>query len=363
MSVFICSIIPQEVVVKNNVSQASVLFCRKIIKTGYFNKILSILPITVNEPIFIESGNRNIVNIQSRYFKHLSIGRYLNASMETIKALKYCKGENYIWFYNINNQNILLYITLRYFTNKKVFILLADFTPPVRTFSLSKFVEYLIEHSDGIISLSERSTIQHKNTISIPGIIEPLPNQFNSSNDNNTITRNKFLFSGYLGKVTGIDLALKYFSKHPQYLLFITGRGEYADKVKEFSNRFTNIRYLGFIDYDRYEELLINIDFCLNFRNPYLPENLNNFPSKVLEYFSYNKIVISTMLYPELDNTNYLYTDYSESGIEDAMLKIIKTSDSELLAFRKNNETVMANYSFVKWIKSFTEIERCSKKM
>ena len=49
---------------------------------------------------------------------------------------------------------------------------------------------------------------------------------------------------------------------------------------------------------------------CLNLRNPYLLENNNNFPSKILDYFSKGKIVLSTMQYSEIDGANYIYIPF-----------------------------------------------------
>lgn len=47
MATFVCSIIPQKIVSQNNVSQASILFCKKIVDFNYFQKVISLVPVTV----------------------------------------------------------------------------------------------------------------------------------------------------------------------------------------------------------------------------------------------------------------------------------------------------------------------------
>lgn len=354
MATFVCSIIPQKIVSQNNVSQASILFCKKIVDFNYFQKVISLVPVTVPKNIQKVQEDK-VVYIQSRIFKHILWGRYLNVFIETLLAARCCISEKNIWFYNLNNQNILLYILLRYFMRKKVFVLLADFTPPKYFFSLSTFMQYMIKQSYGILSLSERTNIRHVNFVSLPGIVTSIPDI--NVNNVHLIDKSTFLFSGYLGEVTGIELALKYFSKHPQFLLYVTGRGNLEREVQKYASMYHNIVYLGFLEYDDYINWLSKIDFCLNFRNPLLSENSNNFPSKILEYFTYGKIVISTIMYPELEGLNYFYISYSEDDFNRLMGEIESLSYDKLVRYTNHAKTLELRFSKRAWKNAFQKIE------
>lgn len=118
MATFVCSIIPQKIVSQNNVSQASILFCKKIVDFNYFQKVISLVPVTV--PKTFKKSKKIKLFIFNLVFKHILWGRYLNVFIETLLAARCCISEKNIWFYNLNNQNILLYILLRYFMRKSI---------------------------------------------------------------------------------------------------------------------------------------------------------------------------------------------------------------------------------------------------
>lgn len=84
----------------------------------------------------------------------------------------------------------------------------------------------------------------------LPGIV--LSNSI--TNSSQTFNHTSFLFSGSLSKVTGIDLALKVFAKLPKFVLHISGKGELVDMVKQYSEKYSNIIYHGFMDVDSYKK-------------------------------------------------------------------------------------------------------------
>lgn len=88
--------------------------------------------------------------------------------------------------------------------------------------------------------------------------------------------------------------------------------------------------------YEDYLCLLDSATICLNLRNPNLPENNNNFPSKVLDYFSKGKIVLSTISYPEIKGANYILSEYNEAAITKSIQDIINMDINELLKYSDN---------------------------
>lgn len=99
------------------------------------------------------------------------------------------------------------------------------------------------------------------------------------------------------------------------------------------------------------------IDFCLSLRNPSLPENRNNFPSKSLEYLSDAKILISTILYPELDGVKYVYSDYSEEALANVVVKLSQMDEDELKQYANNKDVLLKKFSERAWKHAFEYLE------
>lgn len=226
---------------------------------------------------------------------------------------------------------------------------MTDYTPAKSKLSIQNLIKYLIENSNGIISLSKRSLFKHKNCAYIPGII---PSNNIISEITNLHHPLRILFSGTLSEVTGFPLAIKVFSQLPDVSLYISGNGIKPDKI----NHFPNINFMGMLSMEDYYHLLSECDVCLNLRNPYLPENQNNFPSKLLEYLSQNKIVISTMEYPELKGLKYIHIPYNEQKMVTWFKQNI--SNTELLyQYTNNKENLKKLVSETTWINKINEIE------
>ena len=106
----------------------------------------------------------------------------------------------------------------------------------------------------------------------------------------------KYMYAGVLEPVTGIDMLLEAFSKNKaeNLRLYISGKGTLSNMVEEYSKRDFRIIYLGCPPYGEYLDNLSKADVLVNPRNMSLPENANNFPSKIMEYLATGKSIIST---------------------------------------------------------------------
>ena len=145
-----------------------------------------------------------------------------------------------------------------------------------------------------------------------------------------------------------------------------SGNGEFPTEYK----KYTNLHFFGNMKYEDYLCLLDSATICLNLRNPNLPENNNNFPSKVLDYFSKGKIVLSTISYPEIKIKNYSLSEYNEAAITKSIQDIINMDINELLKYSDNISFLHELYSaslernntccrFIKYIVKYTVYENC----
>lgn len=319
--VFVCQIIPSELLLKYPVSPAQTHFCDKLLLTGCFDKVISLVQTNVVPYILDEIvDERNVEYIQVRLLRQNKWTRIINNLIESIMIVCSCKGYNHIIYNNINHQTFISCIINKLVFRRKVYAIVTDHTPPKSKISFQAMLEFLLVHMDGVITLSPRMKVPIKNRFSIAGIVP------NDSIKPCTIMKRDskcFLFSGTLNEAKGIRLALECFSQNKDLKLIITGSGPLKKVVEKYSSMYENIQYLGFLEEDSYWRVLDDVCFCLNLRNPYLEENMNNFPSKILEYFANNKIVISTMYYPELQGMKYYTCDYRKDDLEKCIRNII----------------------------------------
>jgi glycosyltransferase involved in cell wall biosynthesis len=72
--------------------------------------------------------------------------------------------------------------------------------------------------------------------------------------------------------------------------LYIIGRSDYMNDINGCISRNKNIHFLGYVPHDKVSQYLQEADILLNIGNSFA----NMIPSKVFEYMSYNKPIIST---------------------------------------------------------------------
>lgn len=88
--------------------------------------------------------------------------------------------------------------------------------------------------------------------------------------------------------------------------------------------------------------------------------NHYNFPSKILETLAYNKIVISTIEYPELNGVNYLCVPYDKEKLTTYIKNLINTdskNNTTITACLNNTEILIKKYSEEAWYDVFRSME------
>lgn len=357
-SLFISQLSSQEIIQKYKCSQAAFNFCCGIVSTRYFRSVFSIIPTQVVEKL--PQRYNEVENIQVRFFPHkINIFRFLNTFFETVICVWRSLSFEKIWFYNVNKHLLFTFLILKFLFRKKVFVILADFDEKADSvFSAAWWCAFSIRHADGCISLSSRGIFGgQKNTAVIPGIIRQGEN---TTQVHSRPFSKKALFSGSLVKAWGIDLAIDVFSALPDWDLYISG--VLSDKDKKFYGRkikpYVNIHYLGFLPFDKYLSLLGEIDCCLSLRDPAAFQNQNNFPSKILEFLSNGKEVISTIQYPELVGVDYTSVAFDKDALTMALCAIENLSEEERFARReKNKGWLLSHVSGSAWCATLRKIE------
>ena len=166
----------------------------------------------------------------------------------------------------------------------------------------------------------------------------------------------KVMYSGYLGKVTGIDMLIEAFKneKLNNAELIITGRGDLEEDIKLKS--VGNIKYLGSLEEDKYIDTLNSAHILVNPRNMNMPENENNFPSKIFDYLAVGKVLVSTKFSGYEDfKENFYFCESNINSIRKTLLKAIKEyPDTYKKQFKINTQKVK-EYSWDKQVEKILE--------
>ena len=353
MRSFICNIIPNKYVVDLKSAQAANNFCFSLINSHCFDNSFSIVPVS-----WYHESIRDDNNI--KYFCGKSKSSKLKKFLSFLKSNMQCawlvRKSDAVWFYNICMANIVCYIILKHIFRKKCFVILLDYTPNRSRFSVQHYIPYFINNSDGVVALSQRIHLENDNVRYKAGVI---PEDKIMKRETNVCKKDKltFLFSGNLNEHTGFPMLIDVFRDLPQCRLLISGHGNVD--TEELS-KYPNIEYVGYMEYADYLKLYDEADVCLSFRNPKFPENEYNFPSKILEFFCYGKIVLSTIEYPEISGFNYLYAKYDKSAITDAILKIMNLDVETIVRLKDNSRQLKDNFVPDSWKKTFEDVENGS---
>lgn len=281
------------------------------------------------------------------------------------KVLKMLRDGDVVIFYNIAYFEIGLIDKIRKHGNKAILIL-ADHTDSIRENGglirgfLAKIISQEYRKFNYGIALSERAKRFFKakaNVIVMEGGIDF--QVFDGVKPPIHSLPIKFMYSGTLSHVTGVDTLLAAMEKidNNAIELYISGKGELSEAVKMAESKDVRIKYLGYVSDDEYYEHLEKVDVLINPRNMSLEQNQNNFPSKVLEYLAAGRLVISTK-FPGwvkfIDNFEF-YSGEAED-LAGTMAGIVEKCGKDYLNIFHNNREKALQYSWDTQAKKIAEL-------
>lgn len=319
-----------------NYSQASNLYHIKFLKLIKPKLAISIIPFFINKNHNFKLPDHSVNFINNPIPKvniYYKIKRLLKDTHQTLRLINKSNIKD-IWLYNITIANLLIVFYLLLFTRKRLFVLVADYSFS-KTNIVTLLVNIAIKHCHGTIVWN--SKIPHKNRLILPDILDSEVIKLNTSSKIKPL----ILFSGSLGKTTGFEFALEFFSKYQDYELIITGKpyhyseAEFNKLISDYVTPNDNIKYYGLLDLKKYYEVLTKVDIALSLRDPLVTQHDGNFPSKILEYLSFGKFVVSTKKYSDIDSQIYFYSEPDFISLNNTLSEILKLKSKDLLSLRK----------------------------
>lgn len=104
-----------------------------------------------------------------------------------------------------------------------------------------------------------------------------------------------FLYSGSISAHGGVDFLVDGFmrTQSKNIELWISGKG-YSSKLNSVLQSEPRVKFWGLLPSEQFKKILFRANYFINPRPSNLGESYFNFPSKILDYLSYEKPVIST---------------------------------------------------------------------
>lgn len=346
MRIFVTHIAPREIGRKNGISVAATNFSYNLISGKVFDRVFSILPPYVPK-LNPRDLKDNDIFISNSFIRRLN-GK-LAAIIEQFDLFWRIPKKSDVWFYNISALNKYLIKLLRIFKpSVKIYAIVLDYTPDD-----SKAIKMLpiINSANGRILLSQSDIFNKNNSCCLPGVVPASRDGFPKIE---TIG-NRFLISGQLSdNISMLSDLLQIFSNMPELELNISGK--IPEVSKSYASKYSNIRIHENLKFEQYIELLHSCPFLLSTRDPRFPENSCNFPSKIIEGLLHNRIIISTIDYPQLTPLKYLKVD--ALNLQRDIDKIARMSQDELLLYANQSALTYHYFNTEVWLRKMTEIEK-----
>ena len=359
MRIFQTFLLPDDLVAKYKLSFAAANFSRNLMQGGGFDKVYSLMPLTV-KGVMPPITDKGYEVVYSNCRKRGSILAKLAIFHEQWKIFKKVNKEDSLWLYNLNVVNSLLFILVKLFKpSVKLYIIVLDFTPAISWRDQNYWYLKLINRSDGTICLAKSPLFKIKNTALLPGVVPPVC----SDNPKIENPNKEFLLSGVISSViASTPMVLRAFSQMPECILHIMGNVlEGENLIKEYAARYPNINYHGSVSFKNYLDILHKVTYQLSTRDDNYPENQCNFPSKIIETLLHNRIVISTISYKQLEGIKYFKVDSNCEELKKQVLKICNMSNKNLMQYANQTGIVREMFSTKVWNKIMADIENYRK--
>lgn len=355
--IFITHILPESEMEKYKVPVAASNFSFNLIAGGCFDEVYSIAGTDISgelpQKVFEDERFCLIYNNYLR--KRGGFLVKIAALIEQVILFRKIPKDASVWFYNLTTVSVVVYILCMLFKKSiKKNVIVLDFTPSEKRISMQNMMLWLINKANSIIRLSNSDLFTCKNSALLPGVTPKTANTTLIERPNNV-----FLLSGVLSEnISQISLILDVFSELPNCILHITGFAkEKENLLVDYSNHYDNIVYHGKVSFSEYKKILQTVTFVLSSRDKRYPENRCNFPSKIIESLLYNRAVVSTIKYKQIEGINYFEIASDKDTMKKQLKTIVSMPKAELMIYVNQGEEVAKRFNTDVWNETMKKLE------
>lgn len=328
-------------------SQAGNLFQRKFIDFLEPEKVVSLIPVFINTKRKF-NFDKPILFVNNQSCFSGAVNKFYKLAADTLQVCHLIakSKKDTVFFYNIDKHNFLMLAIVRFILQKRTYVIVADYAQ-YRSKFVNWFFSSLLRASHGCIVLNS-NIVCNDNSKTLLGLLYDQSIYMNTS----ASLKKSVFFSGSLSRTTGFELVLDCFSNLPDYKLYITGRPfryteeEFQYLLDKYVTPNENIEYLGLLSYDDYCNALNECDVALSLRNPGDSEHQYNFPSKILEYLSNSKLVISSVSYQDLPAGILFETGFDINSLRTTLHEVFSMPQDAFVCHRRRvYEYLKTNFS------------------
>lgn len=353
--IYVATILPEHLIAKHKLSFAACNFSFNLMSGGWFNKTYSVLPLYTGGEMDREAfEDERFELVYNDLRKKGGSWKKLAALKEQCTIFRRIPKGSTVWYYNLSTLNALLFVLLKIFKpSVQQNVIVLDFTPVVSGFGVSRIYLKLINAAHGRICLANSSLFKNEKSAILPGVVpnneEILPLI--------SMPTKSFLLSGAINEtIAQTSMVLEAFAQLPDCELHVTGTGK-TNMVVEYAAKYTNIHWHGQLSFNGYLELLHSVTFQLSTRDPNMPENQCNFPSKIIESLLHNRIIISTIEYKQLDGIKYFKASSQQKFFKQHIDGIAHMSEKSLMEYANQGKKVAEMFSTKVWNETMEMIE------
>lgn len=354
MRIYVTHMCPKDRLMEYGLSLSASNFNYNLIDGGGFDKVYSIYPGYTRGELD-KPDDETFEAIYSSWRKKGKLKQRLARFIEQYRLFRRIPKRSKVWFYNVTTLNFLTIILLKIFKPScSLNIIELDYAPDEL---FHKLMLPLINSANGRICLSTYKGFKKENSVCLPGVI---PNGSSKSNPIiETVTKDVLISGALKENITMLGMVLDAFAEMPEINLHISGiLIDFKDKVAEYNEKYPNIHFYGKMPMSEYKELLQRVPVSLNTRKPSASENKGNFPSKVIEAFCYNRIVASTIRYPQLEGLRYFDLGADKESFKANIQEIFSHTNEELLTYANQGAAAEDMYSAERWFSIIEKIEK-----
>ena len=288
----------------------------------------------------------------------------INPLFTFVKILSFCKKRKIdrIIFYNCVYENVLALFFVKLLCKVKIICEYEDGW--IVEDKGVKNILYLFAHkvgffiSDAVITNSS-------------SLLEIFPKKkymiFRGSSDHlqcNSLVTNgskkqmiNFMFASSIDEVRGVELLIDFFyqATDPGVInnsnFLITGKGQknltlkLEKAIQYYKSKGGKADFYGFVDEETLKTIYSKADAFLSLQKPFLRFSKYSFPSKIIEYYYYNRPIITTKTSDlnQQDFPNLIFIDYSVDDFEKILMDTIKNIEP-LMKENAQNKDFLKKY-------------------